>query len=172
VNERLGFACVPTPIRSRDLCILATENGIVHCEFVTDGTAFAARLEKAGARLRVRHRIARVAARQAREYFARRRLRFDVALDLQGTDLEVAAWRAVASLAAGDLVSYADVARAIGRPRSHRGVARAMSRTPLALFVPAHRVLGADGTVKGEPERGGLRRLLLAFEGHRAIARR
>jgi O-6-methylguanine DNA methyltransferase len=68
------------------------------------------------------------------------------------------------------LVSYADIARAIGRPRAHRGVARAMSRTPLDLFIPAHRVLGADGTIKGDELQTAMRRQLLQFEGFRVLA--
>ena len=67
------------------------------------------------------------AAAQVRAYFARRLRRFDLPLELEGTLFRVAVWRAVAALEFGQFVSYADVARAIGRPLAHRGVAAAMS---------------------------------------------
>jgi methylated-DNA-[protein]-cysteine S-methyltransferase len=103
------------------------------------------------------------AAAQVRAYFARRLRRFELPLHFEGTPFECAVWETVAALSFGEFVSYADVARAIGRPLSHRGVARAMGRTPIDLFVPAHRVIGADGRVKGAGP-GSTRLALVRFE--------
>ncbi len=103
------------------------------------------------------------AAAQVRAYFARRLRRFDLPLNFDGTPFYRAVWECVAGLSFGEFVSYADVARAIGRPMAHRGVAKALGGTPIDLFVPAHRVVGADGRVKGAV-RGGVRLALVAFE--------
>ncbi len=103
------------------------------------------------------------AAAQVRAYFERRLRRFDLPLKFDGTPFSRAVWECVAGLSFGEFVSYGDVARAIGRPTAHRGVATAMGGTPIDLFVPAHRVVGADGRVKGAI-RGGVRLALVAFE--------
>ncbi|HLI95360.1 MAG TPA: methylated-DNA--[protein]-cysteine S-methyltransferase [Candidatus Baltobacteraceae bacterium] len=108
--------------------------------------------------------LLREAKRQVDAYFRRRLLRFDLPLKFVGTPFQRDVWAFVAGLEMGQIISYGDLARAIGRPRAHRGVAAAMRRTPIDLFVPAHRVVGSDGSVRGAG-RGSMRRKLLAFEG-------
>jgi methylated-DNA-[protein]-cysteine S-methyltransferase len=101
---------------------------------------------------------------QVNAYFRKRLTRFDLPLRLDGTPFQRDVWSFVAGLETGQIVSYGDLARAVGRPRAHRGVAAAMRRTPIDLFIPAHRVVGSDGSVRGAGP-GSLRRKLLAFEG-------
>ncbi len=109
--------------------------------------------------------VLKEAAKQVRAYFARRLEVFTLPLDLeQGTAFERDVWRAVSQLHFGYFASYAEVARAVGRPRSHRGVAAAMRRTRIDLFIPAHRILGADRRLKGCGPRS-IRARLAAFEG-------
>ncbi len=145
-------ARIATPF-GLDLVVRAIGGSIVASDFVAHRAAAAQPSDM----------LLRETVRQVRAYCARRLERFDLPLALEGTPLQIAAWTIVSELAFGEVVSYADVARAIGRPGAHRGVAAAMGRTPLDLFVPAHRVVGADGRVRGAPE-GSLRRRLLAFE--------
>lgn len=87
--------------------------------------------------------------RQLEAYFARSLRCFELPLEFRGTDFEKAVWQITTTIPFGASGSYADVARAAGRPGAHRGVARAMGRTDFALFMPAHRVIGADGQIKG-----------------------
>lgn len=106
----------------------------------------------------------RAAAQQVRAYCARRLRRFELPLEFVGTPFQIAVWTLVSQLETGELISYGDAARAVGAPRAHRGVAMAMARAPFDLFVPAHRVIGADGKIKGAAP-NSRRHRLLAFEG-------
>lgn len=108
--------------------------------------------------------LLREAKRQVEAYFRKRLLRFDLPLRLDGTDFQKRVWGLVSGLQTGEMVSYADVARLLARPHAYRAVAAAMRATPFDLFIPAHRVVGSDGTVRGAGA-GSVRRRLLAFEG-------
>ena len=177
MTHRLGYASLATPFGAHRLCIATDVSGVCFSEFTSDERRLTAALRNAGGTFDRTEPIAREAAAQASAYFKKRLRRFDLPLALAGTPLETDAWRAVAALDTGSLVSYADVARAIGRPRAHRGVARAMARTPLDLFIPAHRVLGSDGTIKGDALQTGdapaaprVRRLPAHAGGTRSLA--
>jgi AraC family transcriptional regulator of adaptative response/methylated-DNA-[protein]-cysteine methyltransferase len=58
-------------------------------------------------------------------------------------------WTALSAIPYGETRTYADVARAIGRPRAVRAVARACATNPVALAIPCHRVVPAGGGVGG-----------------------
>lgn len=146
---------LPTPFR-RDLVVGVNEGALVESVFVSP------RPSARGAR--ASDPLLRDIRTQVAAYCAKRLRRFDVPLQLAGTPFQCRVWELVAQLEVGELVSYADVARAIGHPLSYRGVAAAMGRTPYDLFVPAHRVVGSDGKIKGAGAHS-LRRRILAFEG-------
>jgi methylated-DNA-[protein]-cysteine S-methyltransferase len=157
---------VRTPV-GKDLLIVGNSSAILASCFIPRRRSVQIRAEGA---TEAADALLDEASAQVRAYFGRRLRRFDLPLELRGTPLQRAAWQAVASLRFGEFASYAEIARAIGRPTAHRAVATAMARTPIDLFVPAHRVVGADGRVKGA-ERGSLRARLVAFERRYATGR-
>jgi len=99
------------------------------------------------------------------EYFAGGRREFSFPLDLRGTRFQLDCWRALLAIPYGETRSYADIARAVGRPQGFRAVGMANNRNPVAIVVPCHRVIASDGTLCGYG--GGLevKRKLLELEG-------
>src|SRR5882762_9147594 len=95
------------------------------------------------------------------------RLGLDLPLDPRGTAFQERVWRALRAIRAGSSVSYAEVARRIGAPRSVRAVAQACAANPLAVLIPCHRVVRHDGALSGY--RWGIerKRALLTLESGR-----
>jgi len=89
----------------------------------------------------------------------------DVPVDLRGTAFQQTVWAQLRTIRRGTTVSYAELAAAIGRPTAVRAVGATNGRNPVALAVPCHRVIGADGSLSGYA--GGLerKRWLLRHEG-------
>jgi len=100
-------------------------------------------------------------------YFSGRDVPFVVPLAPVGTPFQREVWTALREIPFGATASYAEIARRIGRPRAVRAVGAANARNPIAIFVPCHRVIGADGSLTGYA--GGLerKRALLALEARR-----
>lgn len=71
------------------------------------------------------------------------------ALDLRGTVFQLRVWQALRQIPHGETRTYGEVARAIGAPNAVRAVARACATNRVALLVPCHRVIGADGSATG-----------------------
>jgi methylated-DNA-[protein]-cysteine S-methyltransferase len=106
---------------------------------------------------------------QLREYFAGERVAFDVQLAMGGDRFERLVWRALQEIPYGETVSYGELARRIGHPSAARAVGLANARNPIAIVVPCHRVIGADGTLTGYG--GGLERKRALLELESAQAR-
>ena len=103
--------------------------------------------------------------RELEEYFAGTRRAFDFPLDLRGTDFQIACWRALLAIPYGEIRTYADIARAVGRPQGFRAVGMANNRNPVAIVVPCHRVIASDGTLCGYGGGLDIKRKLLELEG-------
>ena len=89
------------------------------------------------------------AVTQLDEYFNGARRDFELPLDLQGTEFQVAAWNALADIPYGRTASYGQQAASIGRPKAVRAIGGANGRNPVAIVLPCHRIVGADGSLTG-----------------------
>jgi len=89
------------------------------------------------------------AVAQLDAYFAGERRAFDLPLDLRGTPFQRRVWAELERVPYGATVTYTDLAAAVGRPDVVRAVAAAVGRTPIAIVVPCHRVVGAGGALTG-----------------------
>jgi methylated-DNA-[protein]-cysteine S-methyltransferase len=104
---------------------------------------------------------------QLAEYFSGTRKTFDFPLAPKGTPFQLAVWHALLEIPYGDTISYAELARRIGKPSAVRAVGAANGANPIPVIIPCHRVIGSNGTLTGYG--GGIERKqwLLAHEGRR-----
>ena len=93
--------------------------------------------------------LLRQAADQLEEYFAGRRQTFELPLSTQGTPFQKSVWAALMDIPYGQTRSYKDIASAVGNPKACRAVGMANNKNPIAIIIPCHRVIGADGSLVG-----------------------
>lgn len=103
--------------------------------------------------------------RQLGEYLAGERRRFDVPISPSGTQFQLAVWRELLRVPYGQVITYGELARRIGRPRAARAVGGAVGANPLPILIPCHRVVGAGGTLGGFGPGLPWKRRLLELEG-------
>jgi methylated-DNA-[protein]-cysteine S-methyltransferase len=83
------------------------------------------------------------------EYFAGQRTSFDLPLAPRGTAFQRTVWEALCAIPFGTTRSYGALAAAVGRPKASRAVGAANGQNPIAIVIPCHRVIGADGSLTG-----------------------
>lgn len=118
---------------------------------------------------RDRKALAPVAA-QLKEYFAGERTEFELQLAPHGTEFQLAVWMALRGIPYAETCSYAAIAKAVGRPKAARAVGGANNKNPIAVIVPCHRVIGANGALVGYG--GGLGRKTWLLDHEAAVARK
>jgi methylated-DNA-[protein]-cysteine S-methyltransferase len=146
--------------------------GLVRVGFRQSEAAFVGELERQlGVRaVRSPSQTAEV-VEQLRAYFAGRRRRFDVPVDLRHvTPFVRRVLTATMQVPAGNLVSYGDIARRIGQPKGSRAVGQALGRNPIPIVIPCHRVIAAGGRIGGYTGGLAIKRRLLRLEGVLAAA--
>jgi methylated-DNA-[protein]-cysteine S-methyltransferase len=105
------------------------------------------------------------AARQLKEYFSGKRHEFELPLRMNGTEFQQSVWHELLKIPFGETRTYGQLAKRLGNPNGSRAVGLANGRNPIAVIVPCHRVIGADGSLTGFG--GGIERKewLLSHEG-------
>lgn len=88
-------------------------------------------------------------AAQLKAYFAGELHEFKVSRKPKGTEFQLRVWEALTTIPYGETRSYGEIARQIGNPKAVRAVGRANGANPIAVIVPCHRVIGANGTLTG-----------------------
>ena len=161
-----------TPTRFGRLLIAATDRGICRVALGDDAASLEALLaeefpnaEIGPADATLRAQVAAVQRLLAGDDPARGDT---PAIDVGGTAFEQRVWRALQAIPYGETRSYQDIARAVGRPTASRAVANACAANPVALVVPCHRVVRADGSPGGYRWGAARKTALLAHERRKA----
>ena len=101
---------------------------------------------------------------ELRDYFAGTLRSFTAPLDLRGTPFQRAVWKAVFAVPFGETRGYGEIAVALGKPAAARAVGHANGSNPLPIIVPCHRLVGADGALRGYGGGLPIKRWLLEHE--------
>ncbi|MCF8496411.1 MAG: methylated-DNA--[protein]-cysteine S-methyltransferase [Alphaproteobacteria bacterium] len=86
-------------------------------------------------------------------------------LDLYGTNFQIQVWQALLRIPCGETVTYQDIARGLGRPKSSRAVGGAVGANPVSLLIPCHRVIRSTGIIDNYGWGSPRKKLILGMEG-------
>lgn len=161
----VAYGTVPSPVGP--LQVAVTDQGVVALEFGEDRAAFLADL-----RARVPQPLAedpealRPVVDELRAYFGQERRDFACAVDLRGVKgFQREVLEALRQVPYGQVVSYGELARRIGKPGASRAVGSALGRNPIPIIVPCHRVVASGGRIGGYTGGLAIKRHLLTVEG-------
>lgn len=165
----LKSAWLETPLGP--MVVIADEEGLYLLEFLERRG-----LEREIERLRERKSAAIIPGETAaiksiekelKQYFSGKLLAFKTPVHLIGSEFQKSVWRALQKIPIGTTCSYADQARAIGKPTAFRAVANANGMNPLGIIIPCHRVINTNGALGGYG--GGLSRKEWLLKHERAF---
>lgn len=156
--ETLSYFRTPSPVGP--LFLAASSRGLVRLEFQDRVQA----LDSGAIHLQELKPILAPYLRELDEYFAGKRRKFSLPLDLRGTEFQLACWHALLEIPYGETRSYRDIAQAIGHPHAYRAVGMSNNRNPVAIIVPCHRVIASSGSLCGYGGGLDIKRKLLDLE--------
>lgn len=114
--------------------------------------------------LQKNYNIVKLYINQIEEYFRKDRKKFVFEEKFYGTEFQKSVWSCLKNIEYGDVVSYKKVAQMLGRDTSVRAVATAIAKNPLLIFIPCHRVVASDGSLRGYSGGLELKERLLTLE--------
>lgn len=135
------------------MLVAATDEALCLLKFV-DRRMLPRQVERIRGRMGVvftpgRNEVIAHAEREIEAYFQGRLEWFTVPIEMSGSDFQRAVWNELLAIPTGETRSYADIAAAVGRPTAVRAVGTANGANALAIVIPCHRVIGADGRLAG-----------------------
>ncbi len=148
------------------LFIGITDHGLVSLQFVDTEDEFRARIEQR--RVVYAPEKLEEATQQVGEYLRGERGTFQLPVDLSSmTPFQQTVLNEVSKVPRGEVVTYGDLAKRIGKPRAARAVGQALGSNPVPIVVPCHRVIASDGSLGGYSGRRGVKtkETLLTLEG-------
>ena len=154
------FDVIESPVG--ELLVAATPRGLCRVSYTVDG-ADESLAHTFGVRV-LRSPLDGV-RRELDEYFAGQRRAFDLPLDLRVAPFHEQVLRELALVPYGQVDTYGHLAAKVGRPTAARAVGTVMNRNPLAIVLPCHRIVGANGSLTGYAGGLDIKRALLALEG-------
>lgn len=101
---------------------------------------------------------------QLQQYFRRERRELSIPCRPPGTDFQRSVWQTLREIPFGQTWTYGQLAERLGRPEAVRAVGQAIRANPAPIFIPCHRVVGSDNSIKGHPGGADMKRALLEFE--------
>jgi AraC family transcriptional regulator, regulatory protein of adaptative response / methylated-DNA-[protein]-cysteine methyltransferase len=116
------------------------------------------------AEVRLNHQSTAARAEQISELLQRGKTGSTVPLYVRGTNFQVAVWKALLQTTTADSLSYSELARRVGKPKSVRAVANAVAANPVALLIPCHRVIRESGALSGYRWGSERKRALRVYE--------
>lgn len=142
---------IETPLGS--MIAAATDRGLVLCEYL-DRPMLPTQLRRieavcGGPATEGKHEVLDQTQRELDEYFVGKREAFEVPLVLDGTEFQMAVWRLLLRIPFGATTSYDSIATQLAKPGAARAVGRANGDNRIAIIVPCHRVINADGSMSG-----------------------
>jgi len=165
-NETMVYKIVGSPIGK--FVAGATSKGCCIYEFLDRGG-----IKKITSRVNKRYKLPMVKgtnrhiekmAKQVDEYFAGKRKKFSLPLDLQGTQFEILDWLELLKIPYGETCSYGELAKRLGKPGAARAVGRANGANYLPIIIPCHRVIEANGKLRGYGGKLWRKKFLLDLE--------
>jgi methylated-DNA-[protein]-cysteine S-methyltransferase len=163
MNEEISFTYIDSPVGR--MMLVGNSQGLLEISFM------AGRAPRApDPRWHLDDSLFGDAIAQLRDYFNGNLREFDLRLHPVGTPFQLLVWQALREIPFGETISYAELARRIGKPRAVRAVGAANGKNPLSIVIPCHRVIGSDGSLTGYG--GGMenKKYLLALEGSQTMA--